>query len=388
MSSAAVSPFARKLRIVHACTPASVGGLERVVQGLATGLAARGHKVDVIAVVEPDVRTDDLRAPLDAAGVAVHELRLGGRDYLGEILGVGALLRKLAPDVLHTHGYRADLMHGLLVRPRHIANVSTLHGSSRLGGVSHAFEWLQERALKRFDGVVAVSTPLERQLLALGVPRAALHRIPNATKAPAPLPRAEARTALGIAGAGPVIGFIGRLIPIKGTDVLLQALARATDSPWNAVIVGGGPERERLETLAASLGIGARVTFAGEREHAARYLAAFDLFVLPSRSEGTPIVLLETLAAGVPVIASAVGGVPDLIAAPAEGALVPPDDPAALGSAILRALSAPAAAEAGAKAAQERVRREYNFDSWISRHEALYAAAMQKRGLASRRPAP
>ncbi len=359
-----------------------MGGLERVVQGLASGLAARGHWIDVIAVVEPDVRTDDLRAPLDAAGVTVHELRLGGRDYLGEIRGVGALLRQLAPDVLHTHGYRADLMHGLLVRPRRTANVSTLHGSSRLGGISHAFEWVQERALRRFDGVVAVSTPLEKQLLALGVPRAALHRIPNATNAPPLLPRAEARAALGVAGAGVVIGFIGRLIPIKGTDVLVQALASVSDLPWDAVIVGGGPERERLESLAASLGLGARVQFAGEREHAARYLAAFDLFVLPSRSEGTPIVLLETLAAGVPVIASAVGGVPDLIAAPAEGALVPPDDAVALAAAIRAALGAPAAAQAAARSAQEHVRREYDFETWISRHEALYVAAMQRRGLA------
>lgn len=380
MNPTSLTPAARKLRIAHACTPASVGGLERVVQGLAIGLAARGHSIDVIAVVEPDVRTDDLRAPLDAAGVTVHELRLGGRDYLGEIRRVGALLHELAPDVLHTHGYRADLMHGLIGCPRRTANVSTLHGSSRLGGVSHVFEWLQERALRRFDGVVAVSTPLERQLLALGVPRAAVHRIPNATKAPLPLPRVDARATLGLAGAGVVIGFIGRLIPIKGTDVLLDALASVRDLAWDAVIVGGGPERARLESLAESLGLGSRVHFSGERDHAARYLAAFDLFVLPSRSEGTPIVLLETLAAGVPVIASAVGGVPDLITAPAEGALVPPDDPAALAAAIRAVLSTPEAAQAAARSAQERLRREYDFDAWISRHEAFYAAAMERRG--------
>lgn len=379
MSSAALTPSARTLRIVHACTPASVGGLERVVQGLATGLAARGHMIDVIAVVDPAARTSDFRAPLEAAGVRVHEIRLGGRDYLGDLRVVGALLRRLEPDVLHTHGYRSDIIHGLLVRPGRSANVSTLHGSSRLGGLSHVFEWIQERVLRRFDGVVAVSSPLERQLLALGVPAPALHLIPNATQSPQTLPRAEARAALGIVGTESTIGFIGRLVSIKGTDVLLRALATVSELLWNAVIVGGGPERERLESLAVSLGLGARVRFTGEREHAARYLAAFDLFVLPSRSEGTPIVLLETLATAVPVIASEVGGVPDLISSPEEGTLVPPDDPAALGTAIRAVLTSPETARVAAKRAQDRVRRDYDFETWISRHEALYVAAIQRR---------
>lgn len=372
------------LRVVHTCTPASVGGLERVVQGLATGLAARGHHVDVIAVVEPDVRTVDFRAPLDAAGVRVHEVRLHGRNYYGEYRALRRLLRQLEPQVLHTHGYRADLLHGIVVRPPTTANVSTLHGSSRLGGLSHTFEWLQERALRHFDAVVAVSRPLQRHLAQLGVPDEALYYVPNATRAPTPLERDEARAALGADADAFVIGFIGRLIPIKGVDVLLQALAALRDKRWQGVIVGDGPERAILEVMAAALQIADRVRFVGEREHAARFLGAFDLFVLPSRSEGTPIVLLETMAAGVPVIASSVGGVPDVVRAPDEGQLVPAEDPRALADALRASLDAPDDARAGAGLAQARIRREYDFDAWIERHEALYASAMAGRALRRR----
>lgn len=377
----------RALRIVHLCTPARVGGLERVVQALARAQSEQGHEVTILAVAGAVEDATAFFAPLEGAPLRTVPMVFGARAYREERRAVRDRLAALAPDVVHTHGYRADLLHGGPTRRAGIATVSTVHGSSRMGGLSHFFEWLQLRALRRFDAVVPVSGPLERTLRAVGVAPDRLHLIPNAVSAQmVALGRAEARERLGLpADATRVFGWVGRLVPVKGADVFLRALAKLPAGSGIGSIVGDGPDRPAMEALAGELGLAERVRFHGEVDDAAAFLSAFDAFVLSSRSEGTPIVVLEAMRAALPVIATAVGGVPDLVDDPRTGWLVPAESPDALAAAMTAAFSVPGEGLRRGRAGADRLRAEYDPVTWVTRYDAAYRGAMRRAATASER---
>jgi glycosyltransferase involved in cell wall biosynthesis len=243
--------------------------------------------------------------------------------------------------------------------------------------------WLQGRAHRRFDAVIAVSRVLADDLARRGIRRERLHLLPNAHVVTAePYSRAEARERLGIAPEAFRLGWIGRLSREKGADVLLAALARVPDAGVEVSFVGDGPERAALEAQAAALGIAARVRWHGVVPDAARYTAAFDAVTLSSRTEGTPITLLEAMAAGTPVVATRVGGVPDVLT-PAEGELVEAEDPAALAGAIERIRRDPTGAAARARAGRVRLATHFGPAAWLDEHVRVYRMIAAPRAAAS-----
>ena len=368
------------MNIMHVAAPGSVGGLETVVQSLATGQRAAGHRVLVALVVEPGQELNGLVTALQQADVDLHVLRVPARAYGRERRLMRELCLQFEPDVVHTHGCRSDVVDAGVARSFGIPTVTTVHGSSRLGGITRLYEWLEFALFPRFDAVVAVSRPLVRSLRRFGVARDRIHVIPNGWNGRVPpTDRATARAALGAPPDRFVVGWVGRLISVKGADVFLEALAQLSDGSITASIVGDGAERGRLEQQARRLGLelGRRVTFHGQVHDASRLFPAFDAFVLSSRSEGTPLVLPEAIAAGVPVIATAVGGVPDLVGTDgAAGLLVPPEQPAALAHAILSTYADPDAARQRAAAARRRLETEFGPDQWLDRYERVYRACL------------
>ncbi len=365
---------------MHLCAPAHVGGLERVVQGLSSAQTRRAHRVAVVAVVEPDADTSAFLDPVREHGVECIRVEAPSRGYLSELRQVGRLLKSWRPDVLHTHGYRSDLLHGGRARGKGVASVTTLHGSSRMGGASHLFEWLQEWALRRFDAVIAVSEPLAESLRARGVSENRIHMVPNAWTPPEGMISAdEAHRMLEAPPEQLIIGWVGRLIPVKGCDVFIEGLARMDDGHWVARIVGDGPERPRLEALARERGLSDRVRFLGAIPDAARLFRALDLFVLSSRSEGTPMVLLEAMGAGVPVVATSVGGVPSVVEDGVSGWLVAPEAPGELARAMSEAVVDADARSRRAAGGAQHVRRKFDYDSWIHQHDAVYRSALDIR---------
>ncbi len=354
-----------RLRILLACAPAPFGGLESVVAGLAAGLAGRGHEVHVAATLD---RADEPHAvldPLERAGVAVHRLAPPPRAYLAERRAIERLLGQLRPRVLHTHGYRADILAGWAGRRAGVPVVSTAHGF--IGGDlrNRAYEWLQCRALRLADRVVAVSLPIRDRLRRAGVPEGRLVLLRNAFAGDPALSREEARAALGLPADMRVAGWIGRLAPEKGPDLLVEAARLAGPGiAWS--VIGDGPMRDAVAARAS-----AAVHFHGRLAGAGRLVSAFDVLVLSSRTEGTPIILLEAMAAGVPVVATAVGGVPDVLG-PAEGWLVRPGDPAALAAAVREALGDRVEAARRAASASARLGREFGREAWLDAHERLY----------------
>ncbi len=368
------------LRVLHVVAPAAFGGLERVVQTLAIARHEAGGDVRVAAVISEDEQdvADGFLDPLREAGVPVHPVELPPRRYLRERAAVKELCRQHRPHVVHTHGCRPDLVDGGIAHSVDAASVTTVHGSTGGGARERLYESLQRRSFRWFDAVVAVSRPLAHQLVQSGVTAKRVHFIPNAWQSRrAPLSREDARRVLGIAADAFAIGWSGRISHEKGLDVLIDALASLPDSSTYLSILGDGPEREELELRARRAGIAHRVTWHGFVRDAEAFATAFDVFTLSSRTEGTPMVLFEAIAAGVPVIATRVGGVPEVIH-PDEGVLVAPNNPPALASALHKVQRQRSVAAARARKVRERIEREYCVEPWVDRYEGIYRTAVDR----------
>jgi glycosyltransferase involved in cell wall biosynthesis len=361
------------LTILHVAAPARYGGLERVLEMLAAGQARRGHRVHVAAIL--DRGTGDghpLVRSLAAAGVRVHVIDPPPRSYRRERREMRALLSRLSPDVVHTHGYRADVLHGAVARALGLRIASTVHGFTGGGWKNRLYEGIQRRSLRRCDAVIAVSRKMGAELAAGGIDPDRLHVIPNAwTSAAAPIPREEARRALGIPPDVFAVGWVGRISREKGLDVLIDALPRLADLPVRVVVMGDGPERATLGSRAARFRVAERIDWRGAVPGAGRWMAAFDAWVLSSRTEGTPVTLFEAAAAGAPIVATAVGGVPDVVS-PDEAVLVPSEDPGALAGAIRAVHDDRVSAVARAARARERIESAYAIGPWLDAYDDIF----------------
>lgn len=365
--------------ILHVCAPARYGGLERVIEGLLLGLADAGEAVELVATLDPGAPLPEWAQGLAARGIPVHTLVAGGRRYDHEYRALATLFTARRAAVVHTHGYRADVIAGLAARRAGIPTVTTLHGFTRHGLKNRFFEWLQLRSAAASDAAIAVSAPLQAELAARGVPADRVTLIPNRL-GPSTAPyrsRSEARAALGLAGDGVVIGWMGRLSLEKDPVAFVEAFAAMRRDGETACIVGDGPERERAERVATTLGVQAQLHFAGAIPDAGKLLAAFDLLVLSSRTEGTPMVVLEAAQAGTPVVATPVGGLPALLGSDG-GWLADAADVASLATMLRRALDDLATSAQRANTLRARL-GDAESAEWLARHRALYARLRERR---------
>lgn len=368
-----------RLTVAHVLAPARFGGLERVVRALAAGHSERGHRVHVIHVIE----VNESLVPIDfgsASTVETHVVRVKRRRYWRERAEVRALCRAHGVQIVHTHGYRPDVIDSGVAHSIGAGRVTTVHGFTGGGFKNRMLESAQVAVFRRFDAVVSVSAPLMQALENRGVPREVLHLIPNAWVPPAaePLTRRDARAALGVADADIAIGWVGRLSSEKAADTLLDALTLTPPGAFTAAFLGDGPLLAALRERAAVAGISGSVRWCGAVDEASRFFPAFDVFVLSSRTEGTPIVLFEAMAAGVPIVATRVGGVPDVVSEK-EARLVPPDDPRALADALLATISDRHEANRRSAAATARLRSSYAATEWLDRYESLYRRTIDGR---------
>lgn len=356
--------------------PARYGGLERVVEAIAGGQSVRGHQVMAMVVVDPVGEEPPLALSLRRAGVDVQVLRIPARAYLKERAFLRALLRDFEPDVMHTHGYRSDVLDRDLAQAQGIPAVSTVHGFTVGDLKNRLFQRLQRRMFRRFDGVVVVSRRLETELLAAGVDRSRIHCIPNGwAELNDRLSREQARRELGITSSEFRIGCVGRLTTEKALDVAIRSLSMLQDLPISLSIVGDGPLRGELMQLASELGVADRIQWHGAVASAGRVYPAFDIFMLSSRSEGTPMALFEAMAASVPIVATTVGGVPDVIT-PREAILVAPESANALANAVREIYAARDSAKERAEAARTRLTRAFGIDRWLDAYEGVYESIL------------
>jgi glycosyltransferase involved in cell wall biosynthesis len=366
------------MKILHTASPARIGGLEEVVIRLTSGLRTRGHDVAVAAIFSGDPGAHPFLEGLESEGVPVYPVVVPSRGYRREVAAVRELCQTFNPDIVHTHGYRPDVLHRGVARRLGIPAVTTLHGFTGGGWKNQIYEYLQLRAVRSFDAVVAVSRPMVERLSNQGVTPERIAVIPNAWSSRRELrSREEACALFDVDPEAFHVGWVGRLSQEKGVDVFLDAIqqmetldglpAAADGREFVASVVGDGRLREAMEARNEP-----RVRFHGAIPDAAGLFRAFDLLVLSSRTEGTPIVLFEAMSAEIPIVATSVGGVPDVLG-PADALLVPSEDPAALAGAIRGVRADPDEARARAVRARKRVEEDFAPGPWLERHEALYA---------------
>lgn len=366
------------LSVLHVVAPTRFGGLESVVRLLAAGQLRRGLSVRVAAVLSD---LDDSPHPFVQAlgdeGIPTNTFRLSHRDYRGERDAVRSLCRQHRPDVVHTHGFRSDVVDGPVARAEGIAIVSTCHGFIDSHRRGRFYQWLQRRALRRFDAAIAVSASVEARLRAANIPAAKIHLVPNCfSQQGGTLTREVARQKLHLPDE-PAIGWVGRLSSEKGADVALEAFARLKHPGARLVIIGEGREEEALRLRAVQLGVSERVHWCGPIPRAGEHFRAFDVFLLSSRSEGTPIALFEAMAADVPIVATRVGGVPDVVDA-SSAQLVDSEDTTAMATALAQVLAYPELARIRAARARKRLVDSFDEEQWLARYESIYRAVARR----------
>ncbi len=366
--------FQKSLSIVHCLSPATVGGLESVVRALAVGHTSRGHLVTLAATVE--TKNHPFVTALRREGVDTVELHVSSREFKKARTMIAEVIESRQPHIVHSHGYRPDILDLPVARRFNIPTVSTLHGFTGGDWKLRLYERLQMRSVRNASAAVAVSRNVYDRLRGAKVPAETLHLIPNAYTSHSVITsttetRAHARSILGIPDDQFQVAWIGRMSQEKAPDIMIETAGLTHEPGISFSFVGDGPMRPTVEQRTAELGLNNRVTMHGVVHNVAQLFPAFDLFVLSSRTEGTPIVVLEAMAAGIPIVATNVGGVPDMLSNN-EALLVPPNDPAALANAIRSAYHDPTGTVARAERARQRLLSDFSLDPWLDRYESLY----------------
>ena len=336
-----------------------VGGAEVVVEALVRDAYRRGHEVTLASA--GGCRAD----ALSNIGVRQLAVRSNSRrpvDLVGTVLTLHGSLLAARPDLVHAHNVKASLV-ARAAGGRRYPIVTTVHGvpAAELKTAARILRWSADR-------VVAVSAYVAEQLTASGLPPERITIIEN-TISPLPVHARElARQRLGLPLDVPVVLCAARMVDQKRHDLLLLAWAQLPSGIL--LLAGDGPNRRRIEADVEALGLGSRVRVLGVRDDVDWLLAAADLVVLPTDWEGLPISLLEAMGAGVPAVASRVGGILETVGSAVR--LVEPGSAAALARGMIALLENPHERVRLATCAQELVRDRFGADQMLDSYDALY----------------
>jgi len=359
---------AEPLTIVHVDAETSFSGGEVQVFLLMEGLRARGHRNVLVCPGGSAAAREAV-----ARGIEVRAVSMRGDLDLAAVLGLKREFLNANADIAHLHTGRATWLGSVAAGLTGTPAISTRRMDRRVKR-----GWRTRRIYSHLAHVAAISPAVKQRLIDGGVPAEKISVIWSSVD-PAGLqvnvPREETRRALGFEDETPVALTLCSLVERKGIDVLLQALALQPDIVlW---IGGDGPERSALEALAGELKLESRVRFLGRRADKADLLAACDLFVLPSRAEGLGVAALEAMALARPVVASAVGGLGEVVVDGETGLLVPPEDPQALSHA-LHELGGDSALRAQlGEAGAARAREHFLAERMVHDYEKLYREVLQ-----------
>ena len=356
------------IRILHVLPDLTSGGMERATVRLAAGVARLGFEQAVASVGGSDL---ELRRQLPPS-VAVYD-RLGGRR------GLHRLIRSYRPHVVHARSTGMWLDATLAVRGGGARLLLSYHGRTGLERPTLRRRLACRAALSRADAVLAVSREAAEGLSAEYPPcRDLLRVIHNAVDTQLYRPdrqRGSAlRTQLRAAGDEPLLVCVANLAPIKGHEVLLRAWAKLSQAGTRGrlLLVGEGPREGELRRLAVELGCSGATWWLGPRSDVPDLLNAADLFVLPSRYEACSNALLEAFGCGLAVVATRVGGNPELVSDGEDGLLVAPDDPEALAVAMSRLLADAGLRRRLGEQARRTVEQRFALPGWVSRYADLY----------------
>jgi glycosyltransferase involved in cell wall biosynthesis len=361
-----------QILVCHLVSDDAWGGAEVVVAGLLRTQAKRSDlRLHLIALNAG--RLSRLAVEL---GIPVEVAPESGRSFVALLRDVSGRIARLRPQIVHSHRYKENLLSYLSARRFGARSVVTLHGEeapARLATrLALALRYAMMHRLARGVGArfAAVSEDLRARFSMLAdrcevIPNG-VQILPEQTRVPSP-PRTQQ-----------VIGWVGRLVPIKSLPTLFEALARlpASLAGTRLLLVGDGPERPALVALAARLGLADRIEFAGFVEDPSATLSRMDVFALPSLHEGLPVALLEAMAASLPCVAAAVGGIPEVEGGSGALKLVASREPQDWAAALAELLENPAQRAALGARGRARIAEHFSIDAMVDRYVELYRAAL------------
>ena len=375
-------------RILHVIDSGGMYGAEVMLLNLVADQQRQGMEPVIASIGEPRCGEKTLETEARRRGLRVETFRMRpGPNIIGacEIL---KFARCIGSDILHSHGYKCNILLGMMPKKlRRIPIVATLHGWTWTGGWNRMriYEWLDRLSLRFIDRVVVVNRAMSEMVKIEG-----LHVVNNGI----PVDWADIS---GMSGeekhqkdprieafclGGFTIGAIGRLSPEKGFSILLDAVKEVAEMhpEVRLVILGDGDERSALEARIKRLGIEQRVLMPGYVRNAGRFLPLFRVFALSSLTEGLPIVILEAMQAGVPIVATRVGGVPDVLENGKAGILVDARSSKKLAEGIRILMSDATSTKRMADIAKDLVRTKYSAVAMGEKYNEIYEDLMRVHG--------
>ena len=380
-------PLHPGIRVLRVFSRLNIGGPSYHVVFLTARLRPYGYDTRLVVGQEAP-HEGDLRAFAAEQGVDPVTIPHLGRAIrpladLRTLWTLFALIRSFRPVIVHTHTAKAGVVGRLAARLARVPIiVHTYHGhvlSGYFGPIETVFYRSLERTLARVsDRLVTVSGAVKHDLLGLGIGDDHKIRVIalglELERLAGELPRGGLRKESGVASGAPLVGVLGRLVAIKDVPTFLEAaqIVVQSDPEVRFAVVGDGQVRSLLENQSRAMGLEGIVYFHGWKRDTREVFGDLDVVVNCSRNEGTPVALIEGLAAGRPVVATSVGGTPDLLEGGRYGALVPPGDPMALAAAIVRAIKCRDEALARAREGQAHVLARYTVERLVLDVDALY----------------
>ncbi len=380
-------PSRKKLRVLHLIGTLAAGGAERNLYYLGPHFKTSRFDHSICCMIS----RGEFAEELEWAGVRIFELGYRRRYFLGTVMKLADLLRREHISVLHTHLFEPGLVGRLAAWLAGTPVIITHEHGKTLWKkpYHHLFERL---ALWRTDMRIVVSEDIRALRKKYeGTPDSKLILIENAVD-PAKFEvdegtRKAVRRDLGIDDFF-VVGTVGRLVPAKDYDLFLdvaRGLIKA-DSRMKFLMVGEGHLRAQLEARSADLGLEASVLFLGNRTDIPELLAAMDLYLITSAREGLPISLIEAMLAARPVVSTAVGGIPDVLAGGETGILVESGDAEGITAAVSGLMADPARREALGRAAREQALLRYSPTRVLEKLDSLYSGLLERKGIAAGQP--
>jgi glycosyltransferase involved in cell wall biosynthesis len=371
------------MRLLHLIDSAGLYGAERVLLALCEAQRRAGTEPIIGSICEPHQQGRPLDAAARNLGLTVQSFPMRTGVSLHGMRSLLRFAQDAQVDLIHSHGYKSDILLGLARMFAHtVPVVATVHGFTASGsGFSklRAYEWLDRHMLRTLDAVVFVSNAMRRHpamtpalsaygaVIHNGLTADSSHQTP---RSPTPLER----PIIEFCQRRFTIGAIGRLSVEKGFDVLIRALAvlRASDLDVQVVLLGEGPERPALENLARELKVDDRLLLAGYVPDASNLLPHFQVCALTSHTEGLPMVVLEAAIAGVPQVATDVGGVTEVLENGVSGLVTAPNAPGETAAALAKLYQSPELRQRVARVAADVARQRFSIEAMRARYDEVY----------------
>ncbi|MCR4295870.1 MAG: glycosyltransferase [Elusimicrobia bacterium] len=367
-------------RILFVSTSTTVGGAEKTLYTLATLLDPNLHQAVGVVSVKPE---GDYARKLRLQGLHVETLDLPGTPGPADAARLAGIITRLRPDIVHAVMFKAIQL-CRLAKPK-VPFAFKLVSSPRVHYRTRSvLSLLVDRVLKGRDDLLIAECDASRDFLVgrLGYAPGKVRTIRNGVELAgwpiSKVDRQKRRMELRLGSGDVLIGGVGRLDKQKGFSTLIEAMSRLKKTDLRCVILGEGPERARLEAQIRRHELEKRVWLYGERADIVTWLSAFDIACLPSLWEGLPNTLLEAMALGLPVVASAVDGVPEVVANGKTGVLVPPAAPAALAKALKELADSPERRAALGAAAHAAVVEKFTVRRMMDEYQDAYAAVFTR----------